>query len=199
MKVHGLWRFHHEARKARELFKDLSIRWWVDEELEQCRRMMSVMHFGWGRRAQFSNADALVACAARYRRMYGGIRTVGEWNALILRIAKRSGYDHHTTLKSAQVHYAYRDKSPIFFHVSEHSWKGDRACAKFALHEINERLRRAKQSSAERQRERKEKQDREWFLRDRLIRKDLSEAQETVSLINNAIKSAKAAIKEKYA
>lgn len=159
--------------------------------------MIDFRHFGLGRNAQFSKADALAACAARYRRMFGGVRTVGEWNALIDRIAQRSGFNHHTTLTSAKMYYAHRSGSPIFFHDEAANVRGARPYAKFLRRDIEERLSRLKLAIDRRKREREEIEAECRYQQWLRIGKQINEAKETVRLINQATKAAVAAMKEK--
>lgn len=116
MKSHGLWRFHHEARRVRELFPTYQVRWWIDSEIERVYRMIECVHSGYGRTAMFSNADAIVRCARRFARLYKqSIQNVGQWNALCERIAGRCGFTHSATMKSCLVNDAPRQKSIIHF------------------------------------------------------------------------------------
>jgi hypothetical protein len=194
MKRHGLWRFHYESTQARNRYKDVPMRWWIPEEEERCYRMISCMFMGQGWSNRWSNADALVVCAKRYARRFGGVRTVADWNALILLIAKRSGYTHYATLRSAEMHYTERRKSPIRFsdkHLGD--GRSSRPYCRFSSPEIQ--ARHAQIIEARRIREMNEQQQNESAKR--AIFSQLWEAKQAIHDINKAIKSAQAAMKER--
>lgn len=113
MKQHGLWRFYREARTVQQR---LGLRWWVEDEAPRIAGMIRALHSGYGRTLYPSNATAIMVCARRYMRMYRAqVRTVGEWNALCLRIAHRAGYTHASTLRACLLPGVYRDKSVVRF------------------------------------------------------------------------------------
>lgn len=113
MKRHGLWRFHRQAKSVKDF------RWWVPEETERVYRMIDALRVGYGAKAEYSNADAIVKCAKRYASLYrASIRTVGEWNGLVSRIAERAGFTHHATMRAAMIEGA-REKSRIRFFFNE--------------------------------------------------------------------------------
>jgi hypothetical protein len=193
-KRHGLWIFHYEARKARERYSDLAIRWWIDEEQGKLRRMIDCMYIGYGNRYTWSNADAILVCAKRYMRRFGGVHTVQQWNELVKRIAIRAGYTHHATMKSAEVHYEHRPKSPIFFHASHFGeGRAGRPYAKFRFQDIKERH----MSILLAKRKRIEKENEERYAKHRHLIEQVWETKQAVNAINKAIKSAQAAIKER--
>ena len=194
MKRHGLWRFHFEAKAVRERFTSYAVRWWIEDERERVIRLIDSIHAGYGGRWTYSNADAIVVCAKRYMRRYGGVRTVGQWNELVKRIARRAGYDHHTTIKAASLHYAHRDKSPIYFHDLDFGCaRTGRPYARFSISQIEDR--RYLISLARQRRELKEREE-ELAKRGALI-EAMWEAKAAVKAINDAINAAKTAMKER--
>lgn len=193
-KRHGIWRFHYEATKARESFPHLSIRWWIDDERDLLARMIPCMYIGYGGRFSWSNADAIIVCAKRYARRFGGVRTVQQWNELVNRIAKRAGFTHHATLRAAEMHHEHRKGSPIFFHEQHFGeWRNGRPWAKFSAWDIQQRY--IQMLAAKRARINRESEER--YKKHRVILEQVREVKQAVNAINKAIKSAQAAMKER--
>ena len=203
LKRHGLWRFHRLAKVALKH----GVRWWVEDEAPRVHRLIQATYIGYGGKIGPSNADALIACAKRYIRRYN-IRcvTVEQWNDLIERLADRSGFDHHSTMRAALIQ---KCSKKVRLDWERPLWaETDKQCEsippspKWSNEEIKERLDRMK---AFKWRKKKEEEKRlQEQLEDQREQRwkslcEIAETKQAVADINRAIKSAQAAMKERFA
>jgi hypothetical protein len=182
MAMIGLWVFHLYATEARKEHGE-RCEWWKGEsELDRCLRYKY-----WalkGNRRQMPQYELINICANRYARRFGGIETVGQWNALCRRIAKKGGFGFSSVKHTV---FEYDDeRDPIVF---ENEFR------EYALTDrpfISARYKRLVAQQEERRREEAERRRAEIWA-------EVLETKDELRLIRKAIATTKTALKEMYA
>lgn len=174
-KKHGLWRFHRAAKAA-------GVNWLVKDELEAGRFLIrrEIQRNAIGRDKAgppYRDTDVIQRCAQRYIRLYRLPMIARVYNAVCERIANRASF-YTQSLRAASAYQSTRG-SPLGFRPGE--WT---PLAAWCDHEANERLERRRDFC-------QRKREQSW--------EEVFQAQRCIADINQAIRAASKALKEKTA
>lgn len=132
----------------------------------------------------------IVRTAKRYMRLYGGIKTVADWNNLCERIGTRGGY-YPVSIRAAQIDYLYLSRSPIILYYPEDGTPVDeheRPRCRWFRWEIEDRLKKMRAAREARKLREQDQRQKAWD--------EIYQAKYDISQVNAALRRAKAKFKE---